>query len=218
MERGLRPEKLEVLLTSLEAPRVLKHWLTNNYCNPNIKSLHYWIKQMQSCHFSTEIEYLSSKEEYQNVYILTTMSIKPILLSKFHHFTKLFIMHCHSRVQHLGLSSTLNYIRSQGFWIPQSRSYPKYSSIPKHHLKLITPFQHTGIDYTGNVWVRDPVTNTNHLVIFGSRISQGSSPTLRKNRIHSGKQVGVYFYDNGHGFLENNDIFNHLYSGVQIRK
>jgi hypothetical protein len=30
-------------------------------------------------------------------------------------------------------------------------------------------------------------------------------------------QVGVYFYDNGHGVLENNDIFNHLYSGVQIR-
>lgn len=30
-------------------------------------------------------------------------------------------------------------------------------------------------------------------------------------------QVGVYFYDNGHGKLEDNDIFNHLYSGVQIR-
>ena len=30
-------------------------------------------------------------------------------------------------------------------------------------------------------------------------------------------QVGVYFYDNGHGKLEENDIFNHLYSGVQIR-
>jgi len=27
----------------------------------------------------------------------------------------------------------------------------------------------------------------------------------------------VYFYDNGHGTLEENDIFNHLYSGVQIR-
>lgn len=29
--------------------------------------------------------------------------------------------------------------------------------------------------------------------------------------------MGVYFYDNGHGKLEDNDIFNHLYSGVQIR-
>lgn len=30
-------------------------------------------------------------------------------------------------------------------------------------------------------------------------------------------QVGVYFYDNGHGVLEDNDIYNHMYSGVQIR-
>ena len=31
------------------------------------------------------------------------------------------------------------------------------------------------------------------------------------------RQVGVYFYDSGHGQLEDNEIFNHLYSGVQIR-
>ena len=79
---------------------VFKPFCLKTQCNPNIKSLHYWIKQMQSCHFSTEIEYLSSKvksnnipllvlnlnlfldennilrtKEYQNVYILTTMSI-----------------------------------------------------------------------------------------------------------------------------------------------
>lgn len=30
-------------------------------------------------------------------------------------------------------------------------------------------------------------------------------------------KVGVYFYDNGHGVLEDNDIYNHMYSGVQIR-
>lgn len=31
------------------------------------------------------------------------------------------------------------------------------------------------------------------------------------------QKVGVYFYDNGHGVLEDNDIYNHMYSGVQIR-
>lgn len=35
--------------------------------------------------------------------------------------------------------------------------------------------------------------------------------------VMSFKQVGVYFYDNGHGVLEDNDIYNHMYSGVQIR-
>lgn len=53
--------------------------------------------------------------------------------------------------------------------------------------------------------------------LAGVWITTGSTPVLRRNRIHSGKQVGVYFYDNGHGKLEDNDIFNHLYSGVQIR-
>ena len=33
---------------------------------------------------------------------------------------------------------------------------------------------------------------------------------------HSGKQVGMYFYDNGHGWLEDNNIFTHLYSSMQI--
>ena len=29
-------------------------------------------------------------------------------------------------------------------------------------------------------------------------------------------QVGVYFYDGGCGILEENEIFNHKYSGIQI--
>lgn len=86
--------------------------------------------------------------------------------------------------------------------------------------------------------------------LAGVWVTTGSTPVLRKNRIHSGKQVrlhsgpagggssrqarpvrgapgaswglwspqvGVYFYDNGHGVLEDNDIYNHMYSGVQIR-
>lgn len=53
--------------------------------------------------------------------------------------------------------------------------------------------------------------------LAGVWVTTGSTPVLRRNRIHSGKQVGVYFYDNGHGVLEDNDIYNHMYSGVQIR-
>lgn len=43
---------------------------------------------------------------------------------------------------------------------------------------------------------------TIHISIAGVWITTGSTPVLRRNRIHSGKQVGVYFYDNGHGKLE----------------
>ena len=42
----------------------------------------------------------------------------------------------------------------------------------------------------------------------------GSEPILRYNRIHSGKQVGIYFYDNGGGVVEECHIFNHAYSGI----
>ena len=48
-------------------------------------------------------------------------------------------------------------------------------------------------------------------------VQLGSEPTLRYNRIHSGKQVGIYFYDNGGGVVEECHIFNHAYSGIQIR-
>ncbi len=48
-------------------------------------------------------------------------------------------------------------------------------------------------------------------------LDTGSQPILRHNRIHSGKQVGIYFYDNGGGVLEENDIYNHSFSGIQIR-
>ena len=53
--------------------------------------------------------------------------------------------------------------------------------------------------------------------LAGIWITTGSAPILRHNRIHSGKQVGVYFYDKGCGTLENNEIYNHKYSGIQIR-
>ena len=48
-------------------------------------------------------------------------------------------------------------------------------------------------------------------------VRAGSQPVLRHNRIHSGKQVGIYFYDGGNGLLEENDIYNHCFSGIQIR-
>ena len=48
-------------------------------------------------------------------------------------------------------------------------------------------------------------------------IHNGADPRLRRNRIHGGKQSGVYIYDNGLGTLEDNDIFGNTFSGVEIR-
>jgi F-box protein 11 len=44
----------------------------------------------------------------------------------------------------------------------------------------------------------------------------GADPRLRRNRIHDGKQSGVFVYENGQGTLEDNDIFGNMFSGVVI--
>jgi F-box protein 11 len=48
-------------------------------------------------------------------------------------------------------------------------------------------------------------------------IHAGADPRLRRNRIHDGKQSGVFVFDNGQGTLEDNDIFGNAYSGVAIK-
>ena len=48
-------------------------------------------------------------------------------------------------------------------------------------------------------------------------IHGGAYGLLRRNRIHDGKQGGVYVYDNGQGLLEDNDIFDNAVPGVEIR-
>ena len=102
--------------------------------------------------------------------------VNPVLLAKDHDLTKLIIEDCHVRCQHLGIGSTLTKLRMSGFWIPKARQaiknvissctmckrfnslsfkYPKVTNLPKHRVNFIKPFQHTGIDYTGSIFVKD---------------------------------------------------------------
>jgi parallel beta-helix repeat protein len=48
-------------------------------------------------------------------------------------------------------------------------------------------------------------------------IHGGADPRLPRNRIHDGKEAGVYVYENGQGTLEDNEIFANEAAGVQIR-
>jgi parallel beta-helix repeat protein len=49
-------------------------------------------------------------------------------------------------------------------------------------------------------------------------IHEGADPQIRRNRIHDGKQSGVYVYNNGLGIIEDNDIFGNGYAGVAIQE
>jgi F-box protein 11 len=48
-------------------------------------------------------------------------------------------------------------------------------------------------------------------------IHDGANPVVRHNRIHDGKQGGIYVYNNGRGTLEDNDIFGNTFSGLAIQ-
>ena len=75
----------------------------------------------------------------------------------------------------MGLQSTLNSVRTGGFWIPKMRQviknilskcitcrkfnslsfrYPRMTNLPKHRVNMVKPFQHTGVDFTGHLWVK----------------------------------------------------------------
>ena len=100
----------------------------------------------------------------------------PVLLPREHKFTSLLMNYYHLKVQHLGIGTTLNYLRELGYWIPKGRAavkteignctvcrkynalafkYPKFTDMLKHHMNLVKPFNHVGVDYTGHFWMKD---------------------------------------------------------------
>ena len=114
--------------------------------------------------------------------------INPILIAKEHPLTTLIITDCHLRCKHLGVQTTLNKVRLSGFWIPKARQsvkkviskcfmckkfnglcfkYPKVTNLPKHRVNLVKPFRHTGVDYTGHIWVKsEQGASKMYLLIF----------------------------------------------------
>lgn len=112
----------------------------------------------------------------------------PVLIAKQHPVTRLIIMDCHKGCCHLGTGSTLAELRRRGYWVPQGRqavnlilaecstckrynsrpSPPKASAdLPSHRTDFCTPYQHTGIDFTGHLWVWDGKRNIKmYLLLF----------------------------------------------------
>ena len=114
----------------------------------------------------------------------------PILLPKAHHVTSLVIQHHHNKCKHMGLGTTVSSIRNAGLWIPRVRQavknvlkecfickkynnlcfkYPAMTALPGHRVNFVRPFEHTGVDFTGHLWVQDPSaesTSKMYILIF----------------------------------------------------
>ena len=100
----------------------------------------------------------------------------PVLMGKGHKLTELIVGFYHYSCKHLGLQTTLNNVRTGGFWIPKMRQvvksilskciicrkfnslsfrYPQMTNLPKYRVNLVKSFQHTGVDFTGHLWVKN---------------------------------------------------------------
>lgn len=160
----------------------------------------YWLKTEQAVHFSKELSFLNDQSNSNPPLLVNNLNLflddngiirsrgkldkclqlsydvrNPIVIPKNSHLTELIIADCHIKCKHLGSSSTLNYIRNSGLWIPQGRTavskivkqciscrrynavvyrYPKPSDYHKDKVNFIKPFDNTGVDFTGHVYVK----------------------------------------------------------------
>ena len=109
---------------------------------------------------------------------MTYAAKNPIILPKKHWLTKLLIVDIHELSIHGGVQDTLCKIR-ENYWIPQGRqavkqviskcymckvlegqrcTYPPPPPLPAERVMDLTPFEATGVDYTGALNIRDSVS------------------------------------------------------------
>ena len=106
----------------------------------------------------------------------------PKLLPKDAHFTQLVIKDAHCRILHSGVSQTLATVR-QEYWIPHGRAIikkilkncrvcrrvegtpfamPRMPDLPRECVARSHPFEYTGIDYFGPLYVKEFSQITDH--------------------------------------------------------
>lgn len=105
---------------------------------------------------------------------LTQGAKSPKILPKKEYFTKLTVLHYHQKVLHSGVSQTLAQIR-QEYWVPHGRALtklilkscltckraegrpfvmPEMPPLPRERVARSVPFEFTGVDYFGPLYVK----------------------------------------------------------------
>ena len=99
----------------------------------------------------------------------------PVIIPKDSHIAELIIHHYHQRLHHQGRNSTLNEIRSHGYWIINGTSSvarfiskcvtcrrvrsetltQKMANLPKDRLEMSSPFMYSAVDYFGPFIIKE---------------------------------------------------------------
>ena len=178
-----------------------------------VAAFNYLIKRDQKDHYDSVIKYLSdrskdnvpivfqlnlfldaegiirSKSRAEKSLLLNYNEKNPVLLKSSSHLSELLIKYAHEQCQHMGVDSTINFLRRSGFWLSQSRGAvhrmirgcvkcqrfnnrnfkaPIGTSLPVDRVNETIPFKITGIDYTGHYFVQSDheTSNKTYILIF----------------------------------------------------
>ena len=148
----------------------------------------YWVKESQK--MLTQSEQFSLWQQQLGLYCgvdgiwkckgrlgnadLPELMKHPMFLDKKHHFTRLVVRECHTRLMHGGVKETLTQMRSK-YWIVRGRQFvrmllnecklcKRYNSrplsgppsppLPEYRVQVSPPFSATGVDYAGPLYLK----------------------------------------------------------------
>ena len=131
---------------------------------------------------------IRSKSRAEKSLLLDYNERNPVLLNSTSHLSELLIRYAHEQCKHLGVDSTLNFLRRSGFWLTQARGTvhrlikgcvtcqrfnnrafkaPPGTVLPVDRVNETIPFKITGMDYTGHFHVQsDRETTTKYYILI----------------------------------------------------
>lgn len=161
----------------------------------------YWLRCEQLSHFSVEFDFLTNpKSNVRCPSLVNNLNLfidedglirckgrlkkclrisfdlnNPVLLPRFSYLSILYVWQFHFDCRHMGAATTLNALRSSGFWLTKPRAlikstlknctcckklnslpyrYPKRTDYLSDRVNFVRPFEHVGVDYTGHFFVK----------------------------------------------------------------
>ena len=160
-----------------------KYWIKNEQSKYFSNELQFLNKEVSKAPplvrnlnlFLDEEHIIRSKGILDNCTYFSYDARNPVLVPKYSYLTELFVQEAHADCKHLGAAATLGAIRRGGLWIPQGRTavrsviskcvtckkinsfafkYPKVTQFYRDKVNFTQPFRHTGVDFTGHLYVK----------------------------------------------------------------
>ncbi|KAF2891624.1 hypothetical protein ILUMI_14548 [Ignelater luminosus] len=152
----------------------------------------------------------------------------PIILPGNNEVVKLLIRKAHETALHVGVQTVQHLLRHK-FWVLKGKRAVRFNAkkatvesipIPEDRVRTVAPFQATGVDLTGPMYLRGgkkvwivlytcAMYRAVHLELIHSLFTEGFLRSLRRFIARRGRPVTIYF-DNGLNFVGCNNLFRQV--------